>query len=99
MIFRFLRNLTSSRAAKDETPQVEKREEYEGFTIEATPQKDTGGWRIRGVISRATGGEPRSRTFVRADTYADKSTAVDMTMMKARRIIDEQGESFFESGR
>ncbi len=98
MIMRFLRNLTSGQPA-EEAAKVARSEEYEGFTIEAAPQRDPAGWRIRGIISKEVDGEHKSRTFIRADTYADRDTAVDMTMTKGRRIVDEQGESFFARGR
>lgn len=98
MIFRFLRNLTSGQAA-EEAPKVARSEQYEGFTIEAAPQRDPAGWRVRGVISKEIDGEQQSRTFIRADTYPDRETAVDMSMTKGRRIVDEQGESFFARGR
>lgn len=98
MILRFLRNLAFTRAGEG-APVVVRSEEYEGFTIEATPQKDPAGWRIRGVISKEIGGEHQSRTFIRADTYPDRETATDMTMTKGKRIIDEQGESLFTRSR
>lgn len=70
-------------------------EDYEGFTIAATPYKEAGQFQLCGVISKVIDGERREHRFVRADRFAGQDDAVQMTLMKARQIIDQQGERIF----
>jgi len=98
MIFRFLRDRALGKS--DRLPVQEGQpQDYKGFTIQPAPQKEGGGWRIRGLISKQVGGERRIHTLIRADTYPDVETAMDMTVAKAKRVIDEQGERLFEEDR
>ncbi|MCA8967572.1 MAG: hypothetical protein KDC48_22015 [Planctomycetes bacterium] len=69
--------------------------EYEGYTIVPTPEQREGGWSTCGIISREVGGETKEHRFVRADTSMSEQGAVDLTVQKARRLIDEQGENLF----
>ena len=71
-------------------------QEYKGYTIVATPQRDAGGWRVMGTISREIDGESKTHTFVRADTSPNLDGTVDLTVRKAKRLIDEQGEGLFK---
>ena len=70
-------------------------EEYEGFAIAATPYKEGGQYQLCGVISKTIDGERREHRFIRADRFASLDDAVQMTLMKARQIIDQQGERIF----
>lgn len=81
----------SSGGAHEAPPQ-----EYNGYTIVATPQRDSGGWRVMGVISKDIDGEQKTHTFVRADTNPDLDGTVDLTVRKAKRLIDEQGDGIFK---
>ena len=71
-------------------------QEYKGYTIVPTPQRDSGGWRVMGVISREVDGEQKTHTFVRADTNPDLDGTVDLTLRKAKRLVDEQGDGIFK---
>jgi hypothetical protein len=66
--------------------------EHEGFTILATPYQENGQWQLCGVIEKEIGGEMKSHRFIRADRFASQAEAVEMTLMKARQIIDQSGE-------
>ena len=79
-------------------PAAEKAEtvEHEGFTIQPSPARDGSGWRVQGSISKEIDGELRTYEFIRADTCTDRQDAINTTVMKARRIVDEQGERMFE---
>jgi hypothetical protein len=55
--------------------------EHEGFTILATPYQE-----------KEIGGEMKSHRFIRADRFASQAEAVEMTLMKARQIIDQSGQ-------
>ena len=70
-------------------------EEYNGFTIRATPFTEGGQYQTCGVITREIGGEVKEHRFIRADRFASREDAVDVTLRKARRMIDEQGERIF----
>ncbi|MEO4000404.1 HlyU family transcriptional regulator [Mesorhizobium sp. CAU 1732] len=69
--------------------------EHKGFSIRATPFTEGGQYQTCGVISKEIGGDVKEHTFIRADRFASKDDAVDVTLRKARQIIDEQGERIF----
>lgn len=92
---KFLRGLFSPRSAPRETSPAEASVEYNGYTITPAPEKGPGGWRIAGTISRELGGERRVHAFGRADTAPDREAIVGMTIEKAKRIIEEQGDRIF----
>jgi len=94
MIFDFLRKLTGGKAT--ESAPEEQSIEYEGFDVLPAPQKDAAGWRIHGVISKSRDGEREEHVFTRADTCSARADAVAMTISKAKRIIDEQGDGLFK---
>lgn len=70
-------------------------EEYRGYRLEAVPRKDPQGWRIAGRVSREQAGEWQRVSFVRADVQGDWEDAVAMSLLKARRLVDERGEALF----
>jgi hypothetical protein len=69
--------------------------EHAGFIIHATPYEEQCQWQMCGVIEKAIGGETKSHRFIRADRFPARETAVDMTFVKARQIIDQSGERIF----
>lgn len=93
MIFDFLRKLGSG--AGTETSSSEEKVEYNGYAIVPEPQKEAGGWRIQGTISREVEGVVKSHTFIRADIYPGRDDAISTTISKAKRIVDEQGDRMF----
>ncbi len=93
MILKFLRGLggkKSEEAARHEAV------DYKGFSIVPTPRKVQGGWTTEGVISQTAGEEIRSEHFIRADMLMSQEDAVDYSVSKAKKIIDEQGERLFK---
>lgn len=70
--------------------------EYQGFIIRATPYKNEGLLQSCGVISKIINGEKKEHRFIRADRFTNMDDAVAMIHIKARQIIDEQGERIFE---
>ncbi len=93
MIMKFLRGLGGNKAeeaVKHETV------EYKGFSIVPTPRKTQGGWTTEGTISKPAGENLRSEHFIRADVLMSEDEAVDYSVAKARKIIDEQGERLFK---
>ncbi len=70
--------------------------EYKEFTIEAAPIDEGGKYRTAGYISGKLEGEARRIRFIRADENADRQSAIDHSIYKARQIIDEQGASLLK---
>ena len=94
MALGFLKKLFSGGGGSGGTHEAPP-QEYNGYTIVATPQRDAGGWRVMGVISKEVEGEQKTHTFVRADTNPDLDGTVNLTVRKAKRLIDEQGDRIF----
>ena len=69
--------------------------EHNGYTIRATPFTEGGQFQTCGVISKEVGGEMKEHRFIRADRFPSRDDAVDVTLRKARQIIDEQGDRIF----
>jgi hypothetical protein len=92
---RFLRRLFSSGSEAGDAPRAEESVEYNGFTITAAPEKEPGGWRLSGTISKGAGGDRKVHVLIRADTSPDREAMVQMTITKAKRLIDEQGDRLF----
>jgi hypothetical protein len=70
-------------------------QEHKGFSIVATPYKEGGQYQLCGAISKEIDGQKREHRFIRADRFADLDTAVEMTILKARQIVDQQGDRIF----
>jgi len=73
--------------------------EHEGFTIIATPRKASAGWSTEGRIRKDIDGETKEAHFIRADTSTSREAAISLSVSKARKIIDEQGERVFRATR
>ena len=88
------RRLFGSGTREEELPEPTM--EYAGFLVRATPYEEAGQWQLCGVIRRDVGGEVMEYRFVRADRFADRDVAIEMTFDKAKRIISERGRSIFD---
>lgn len=93
MILKFLRKFGASSAGA--SPNEGESVDYNGYTIVPSPEKDGSGWRVQGSISKEVDGERQTHRFIRADTYPGRDDALSMTVSKAKRIIDEQGDRMF----
>jgi hypothetical protein len=97
MIMKFLRGLGGGKGENaGERASKHERVDYKGFTIVPTPRKAPGGWTTEGVISKELGEDTRSERFIRADMLMSEDEAADYSVMKAKKIIDEQGERLFK---
>jgi hypothetical protein len=83
------------RGAGGATAKLGEPVEYKGFVILAAPFQENGQYQTAGVITREIDGVRKEHRFVRADTYTSYDDAVNFTLMKARQIIDLQGERMF----
>ncbi|MDI3336303.1 HlyU family transcriptional regulator [Defluviimonas aestuarii] len=68
---------------------------HEGFRIFVDPIKESAGFRVAARIEKEIGGEVRVHRMVRADTVSTAEAAAEMTLRKAKSLIDQQGESIF----
>lgn len=96
MIMKFLRGL-GAKAPEAAPPQDPV--QYKGFTILATPHRSESGWSTEGTISKDVEGETLSQHFIRADILMSAESAVEHSITKAKKIIDEQGERLFRRER
>lgn len=69
--------------------------EYKGFTIRPAPYLEAGQFQTAGYIEKLVDGVVKSHRFVRADRQGDFEAAANFTVMKARQLIDEQGDRLF----
>ncbi len=92
----FLKGLMGS--GREDAPAAEsgKAVEYKGFSIRPAPQRQGGQWLTAGIISKEFEDGAKEHQFVRADTYSSRDDAEECAVMKAKRIVDEQGDRMFE---
>ncbi|TFL17327.1 HlyU family transcriptional regulator [Jannaschia formosa] len=67
-------------------------EEYKGYTITPAPQKTGDGFRVAATIEK----DGRTHQLIRADTLRDHDGAVDASILKAKQVIDQQGDRIFD---
>ena len=91
----FLKNMLGGGSAGEREPEGAEPVEHEGFSIVATPRKAGSGWSTEGRIRKDVDGETKEVHFIRADTSTSREAAITLTVSKARKIIDEQGERVF----
>jgi hypothetical protein len=94
----FLRRLFGPKTGSGEPPRADEVVEYQGYTITPAPERESGGWRLVGTISKGAGSERQVHHLSRADTAPDRDAVVAMTIAKAKRLIDEQGDRLFPTG-
>jgi len=80
--------LFGGKASKQVEPEL-----HEGFRIFVEPIKEGGSYRIAARIEKEVAGAVKTHHLVRADTSSSLDEARDMSLRKARMLIDEQGES------
>ncbi|QDZ00594.1 hypothetical protein FQ775_09490 [Nitratireductor mangrovi] len=69
--------------------------EHKGFRIQAMPFKEGGQFQTCALISKEVDGEVKEHRLIRADRFAALDDAVDVSLRKAKQMIDEQGERLF----
>jgi len=70
-------------------------ESYAGYTIFVEPQRDGPRWRLAARIEKEIDGALHSHLMIRADTFESAEAAVGPTLTKAKKLIDEQGDTIF----
>jgi hypothetical protein len=92
----FLRKLFGGGKGQASEPQAAKTAEHKGFKIEARPYKEGGQFQTAGRITKEVDGVAMQHDFIRADRFTTLEDAADHALLKARQIIDEQGERIFK---
>jgi hypothetical protein len=87
-----LSRLFGRRPARDPEPDPEI---HKGFRIFAVPIREGGGYRVAARIEKEIGGSVKSHRMIRADIFDSAETAFEMSVKKAKVLIDEQGEAVF----
>ena len=67
-------------------------EDYKGFTVTPQPKKSGGHWRVSAIIEK----DGQRHELIRADVVESHEVALQVSVNKARQMIDEQGERLFE---
>lgn len=91
----FLKKLFGGGGSENDAPSVAEALEYKGFQIAATPQKDGGQYRLCGTISKDVDGEHKEHKLIRADLFPSADDCSEVTIRKAKQVIDEQGDKLF----
>lgn len=68
---------------------------YKDFTIFVEPIREEGRFRVAARIEKEVDGEVRSHSMIRADTAESAEAAEELTMRKARQLIDQLGDTIF----
>lgn len=72
-------------------------EDYNGYTITATPISEGGSFRVGATIEKDVDGETKQHKLIRADTVQGRDEADAASIRKAKQVIDEQGERIFRA--
>ena len=78
--------------AKAPEPQAE---EHAGFRIFVEPMPDTGGHRIAARIEKDFDGATKTHQMIRADVCNSLEEAQKISLLKAKALIDQQGDAIF----
>jgi hypothetical protein len=90
MVFDFLKKHFGSEKDSGGTDSRQQAVAHEGYTIVPMPKQHKDGWTTEGLIEREVNGEIESRHFIRAETHMERDQAISHTIMKGRRIVDEE---------
>jgi hypothetical protein len=80
-------------AAKPQGPAATA--EHNGFAISAEPMANGSQFQVAGTISKEINGERKEHKFIRADGFGSREEAANFTLIKAKQIIDQQGDRMF----
>ena len=88
----FLKKLFGGSDGGGATAQAE---DYNGYLIFASPQSDGKGHRICARIEKEIDGEVKTHTMIRADVCQSAEEAERLSTLKAKALIDQQGDTIF----
>ena len=70
--------------------------EYKGYRIRPSPYQTGSQYQTSGTIEKSFPSGTKEHRFVRAEAHPSKEDAVAFSLIKARQIIDQQGDRMFE---
>lgn len=70
-------------------------ETYKDFRIIPAPMPEGSKYRLSARIEKDVDGQVRTHQVIRADTFESLEQANEVSLAKARQVIDEQGKSLF----
>lgn len=88
----------SPAGARSSAPASDDPIEYKAYRIAPAPIAEGQVWRVAGEISLEVDGIRKTHRFIRADTLPDRDSAVQTMILKARLLIDQQGDRLFQQG-
>ncbi|WP_108127478.1 HlyU family transcriptional regulator [Saccharospirillum mangrovi] len=95
-MFKFLKDWFGGSASAGGAKQVRgETVEYNGYRITPTPLVEGGQFRVSGEIESVADPE-KKHSFIRSDLVAGQDEACDFTVLKARLMIDQLGDSLFD---
>lgn len=92
MFGRILQRLFGSGGEDRGEPELAGSERYEGFELQARPRHEGRVWRVAGRICRPDDPDGPRHDFIRVDTMTSHEEAVQLSLTKARQLVDERGE-------
>ena len=70
--------------------------EYSGFRITPKPLREGNEYRVAALIEKDVDGATKTHHLVRADTMSDPEVAKQVSVTKAKQMIDQQGDRIFD---
>ena len=98
-VSRLLKGLAGGSSAGDGPAERGEAVAYKDLVIHPAPEREGQQWRIAGVIVKQSGEGELERVFTRADTVPTREEAENLSILKARQIIDERGADLFADGK
>lgn len=68
---------------------------HDGFRIFPEPINEGGRYRVGARIEKEIDGEMKSHMMIRADTLESHDTAIEVSLNKAKSMIDQMGDTLF----
>lgn len=70
--------------------------EYKGFQIYAEPIQEGSVFRVAARIEKDIDGTLKTQRLVRADTMSGEGVTAEISVTKAKQVIDERGDALFD---
>lgn len=71
--------------------------EYKGYRIKPSPYQAGSQYQTSGTIEKDFPSGTKEHRFVRAESHPSREDAVEFSLIKARQIIDQQGDRMFQA--
>lgn len=94
----FLRRLVAPEQKEATDQGRERAVTYKGYAIRPTPRRQGSQWLTAGAITKELADGVKEHRFIRAETHGTKDAADAFSILKAKQIIDEQGDRLLEDG-